>query len=44
MKEEERKIKLESEMQIDSQIALFKEKLHQEEEKERLQIQKESDA
>ncbi|CDW77582.1 ww domain containing protein [Stylonychia lemnae] len=42
-KEEERKIKLEQDMHIDAQITLFKEKLHQEEERERLQIQKDSE-
>ena len=42
-REEERKIKSELEAEVDSQIALFKDKLRQEEEREKLSIQKEND-
>lgn len=42
-KEEERKIKAELEAEVDSQVALFKEKLRQEEERELLAMQKDSD-
>lgn len=42
-REEEKKIRAEMEAEIDAQISVYKEKLAQEEERERLQIQKDSD-
>lgn len=42
-KEEERRVRTELEQEVDAQVALFKEKLRQDEEREKLQLQKESD-
>ena len=42
-REEEKRIRQELEQEVDQQIGVYKEKLAQEEEREKLQIQKESD-
>jgi hypothetical protein len=42
-REEEKRIRQELEQEIDQQIGVYKEKLAQEEEREKLQIQKEGD-
>jgi hypothetical protein len=42
-REEEKKIRAEIEMEIDGQIAIYREKLQQEEEREKLQLQKDTE-
>ena len=42
-REEEKRIRQELEQEVDQQIGVYKEKLAQEEEREKLQIQKEGD-
>ena len=43
-REEERKLRAESERQVDAQLGLFREQLRQEEERERLALQREAEA